>query len=76
MNNPTSAFDPSGRDYIFVGGHGQKEGSTNWHNEMVKALGVDVSKERVIFIEDKYTGFGQYEAQDQYSELVKTLFQE
>lgn len=73
INNPTSAIDPSGLDYIFVCGSG---GDRSQWNAIVKALDID-SRERVTFIEDPYPNgwldFSRWEVTDQYDALVNEL---
>jgi RHS repeat-associated protein len=67
INNPTSAVDPSGLDYIFVGGANSKWSDTWW-----TALNWD-GQERVTFISDPLSPGPPYESSDQASQLMWDL---
>ena len=72
INNPTSAIDPTGLDYIFVGGHNSKV-TDAWWNIMLTKLNVDVTKEKVLFIPDPTPGDRCFEAGDQAGDLEFAL---
>jgi RHS repeat-associated protein len=71
INNPISAVDPSGLDYIFVGGAGSKITDTWWTDMLIK-LNWDPAKEKVLFIPDQQCG-GFFETGDQADVLKEAL---
>jgi RHS repeat-associated protein len=69
INNPTSAIDPSGLDYIFVCGSGADR--SVW-DPLIKALNIDTSKEKIRYVDDTLFGF-PFEIQDQVQGLTNLL---
>ncbi|MFC2020567.1 RHS repeat-associated core domain-containing protein [Chloroflexota bacterium] len=74
INNPL-IMDPSGRDYIFVGGSRGNGSRPGWVDEMIKALEIDKSGERVVFLGDNDAGVGVLDPYvgDQYAMLKAVL---
>jgi RHS repeat-associated protein len=71
INNPTSAIDPSGLDYIFVGGASTKW-TDQWWTDMLVKLDWDPTKDKVLFIPDPNPGL-PFETNDQSSILRDAL---
>ncbi|MBN2543353.1 RHS repeat-associated core domain-containing protein [bacterium] len=74
VNNPLSAIDPNGKDYIFVCGSGGKP--SEW-DTMIDSLNID-SSEKVIFVTEPEETFGAiggsgWEIQDQVTGLESYL---
>jgi RHS repeat-associated protein len=71
INNPLSAVDPNGLDYIFVCGSGGRP--SDW-DTMIAALNIDPS-EHVVFIVEPEATFGgpSVEIQDQVAALESLL---
>jgi RHS repeat-associated protein len=70
LGNPLKYVDPSGLDYIFVGGAGS-DWWDDWWIEILQALEWDPTEDRILFIGDSEDG--GFEIGDQYNDLVDAL---
>jgi RHS repeat-associated protein len=71
INNPLSAVDPNGLDYIFVCGSGGR--ISDWL-PLMDALNIDVNKESIYFVQESTEYFGKpWEVQDQTQDLINIL---
>ncbi|MFC2003977.1 RHS repeat-associated core domain-containing protein [Chloroflexota bacterium] len=72
LNNPLKYADPSGRDYIFVGGNARNNREPGWVGKMKDALGINESGEKCVFIGDT-DGFFTLRSGDQKTALAEAL---